>query len=235
MSETPDNFADVASLERKLGDAVKSAKKRRTTLTVVFVAFALILCGYLGFAWYQISKVDPETVVGLVESRAQPYLNRPADQWAADLKDQAPSLVDQAGEALLGVPAAMSDQVTQYVQSTVDKQMPEIEKQLREAITGLLDEMQTTIKSDFSDGQISDEEAKQELTMVAQQFDGSLKQKLDEAFAHYGAITGEMIDHLDKLAGGQNLDEQERLHREILVNFLALLKQTQDGKVSSGS
>ena len=219
--------AELSTLERKLDDAVSTAKKRRTTLTVVFIVLALVLCGYLGYAWYKISEVDPELVVGVVEAKAQPYLNRPADQWAADLKQQAPNLIDQAGQALLDVPAAMSEQVTGYVQSTVDQQMPEIEKQLREVMTGLLDEMQAAINTDFSDGQISDAEAKQELTMIAEQFDESLNAQLDQVFARYGSITGDMIDHLDKLASKQDLSESESLHREILVNFLALLKKTQ--------
>jgi hypothetical protein len=225
MSTPPPTSLSAA--EAKLRDAVQAAGKRRSLLTVVMVILCLVLAAYLGFAYWQISKVDADTVIVLAEQQVDPYLNQPASAWAQQLEDRAPDVIEQAGVAALEVPAMFSDRVVSYAEGKAEAELPELEKQFKEALSGLLDQVDETIRAEYPDGQIPDAEAEQMIDRVAEQFASSLEGEIDKIYQRYGEISGDMIGYLDELGQNQDLTETQKLHRQLLESFLALLQRVQ--------
>ena len=225
MNESP--TTSLQSAEDSLREAVASARKRRSVVTLAMVAFCLILAAYLGFAYYQIADVDADTVVALAETQVEPYLNQPAAQWADQLKERAPAVIDQAAEAALASPEAFSTQVVAYVEKRVQSDMPDLEKQFQEVMDRLIDKADETIRAEYPDGKIPDGEAEEFLTRVAEQFGSSLSGQIDKIYDHYAQLSGQMIDQLDELAKNEGLTETQRLHRQLLESFLAMLQRVQ--------
>lgn len=228
MSSTESLTTDpLVSAETQLRDAVASAKKRRTLTLVAMIVFCLILAGYLGFAYSQIAKVDAATVMALAETQADPYLNQSAASWSEQLKDRAPGVVDQAGEAALSMPAMFTERVVSYAESKAEAEMPALEKQFNELITRLLDEAEAAIKSEYPDGQIDEQRAEAFLTRVADQFGASLDGEIDKLYLRYAEVSDELINALDELAHGEDLTKTQQLHRELLESFLTLIQRVQ--------
>lgn len=224
---TPTTPTSLASAESKLRDAVASAKKRRSVTTVAMVIFCLILAGYLGFAYYQISLVDAATVVQLAENQADPYLNQSAAEWADELEARAPAVVDQAGDAALDMPAAFTERVVNYAESKAEAELPELESKFKELISELLDEADAAIRAEYPDGKIPDAEAEQMLTRVADQFGGSLEGRVQSIYDRYAEVSAELVNALDELGKKQGLTKTQQLHRELLESFLTLLQRVQ--------
>ena len=220
--------AAITALEQRLADVVHKTARRTRLLLIGGVVLALATAGYLGFAWWQIDEqLDAPTVVALAEQQAEPLLNRPATAWAEQLEDQAPALVDTAADAALAAPAQLSEQLLGYVDTTVDERMPELEKQFGELIGTLVDRAADAMEGEFTKGEMTDAQAEELVTAVADQFDASLREQVDTLYNRYTAVSGGMIDRLDHLAAGEDLTEKDELHRQLITSFLALLQRVQ--------
>ncbi len=227
MSTPPTaSTSDLASAEAKLRDSVKSAGTRKMITLIAMIAFCLILAGYLGFAYWQIKKTDAQTVVQLAESQVDPYLNQSAATWAEQLEGQAPSVVDQAAEAALTMPAMFTQRIVGYADTKVDQELPKIEEQFSKSLGELLSEIDGVIRAEYPDGKIPDEDAEEVLTRVAEQFGVSLKGELDKVYDRYAEVSAEMISTLDDLTA-ENPTKTQQLHRDLLESFLALIQRVQ--------
>ena len=224
----PPPTADLAALERRLDELVDKTARRKTMLIVGGVILALVTAAYLGYAWYRInSELDAPTVVAIAEQQAAPLLNQPATQWAQQLEDQAPALVDSAAEAALQAPAQLSAQLLEYVESAADERLPDLEEQFSDLVTSFVDQAADATEGEFTQGEMTDEQAQELVTAVADQFDESLREQIDTLYAEYTGVSGELIDRLNTLAVGENLSEKEQLHRDLITSFLALLQRAQ--------
>ena len=225
---TPPASADYAAVSRRLEEAVSEARKRRTIMTVVLTVITLLLAGYLLFAYLQIRQVDAPTVVQLAENQVDPVLNQPATQWASRLQEQAPTVIDQAAEAALLAPEQFADRAVAYVESQADEQLPQLQEQFDEMLSELFAHLEEQIEGFGDADSMTDEQARQLMTEVSNQFAESLDGEIDKLYQDYTAVSAHLIDQLDKLAEGQGLDEAEELHRRIIVSFLALLQRAQN-------
>ena len=228
---TANTATDMASAQAKLRDTVDAAGKRKTIALIAMTVFCLVLAGYLGFAYWQIAKVDAQTVVALAESQADPYLNQSAASWAQQLEDQAPTVIDQAAEAALAMPSAFTDRVVSYAETKVDEELPALKEKFNESLSQLLSEIDQVIREDYPDGKIPDAEAEEVLTRVADQFGTSLQDELDKVYDRYAEVSAEMITALDDLTK-ENPTKKQELHRELLESFLALIQRVQRQGVS---
>lgn len=228
MSDLDQARQDLQQLQDEMGRAVASASRRRKTTTAVLVILAMVMAGYLAYAFSEIAKTDARTVVALAEQQAEPVLYKPASAWAADLEAQAPGVIDQAADMAMKVPEAVTTLVLDLVDASLDEELPQLESEFQTLIDALILEAETAARENAADGQYTEAEAEALLTLVAAQFEDSLNREVDRIYGRYLDISGEMIDYLDLLAtGGEALTEKQRLHRDVLVSFLALLKKTQ--------
>ena len=233
MSDMRQAEERLQALRRELDEAVQTAAKRRRLLTLIMACLAVLMAGYLTFAYMEIAKVDADTVVVLAEQQAAPILDRSAAVWAEDLKAQAPAVIDQAGEAALTIPAALSTQLEQLIDRKIEEEMPKLEMQFKELVAALLVEIDRHAQEGMSDGELSDEEAKALLTLVADQFAESTNREIDKVYMRYVDISSEMLAYLELLAtGGDLLTEEQQLHRDILLSFLALMEKVQANDTS---
>ncbi|BAM02520.1 hypothetical protein [Phycisphaera mikurensis] len=228
MSDRTPPTDTLAGLEQRIQELAEAAARRKRVLVAAGVVVALLTAAYLGFAWQQIrSQLDAPTLVAAAEMRAQPLLDRPASSWAEELEAQAPALLDAAAAAAMQAPEQLSERVLGYVDAAVAERMPDLENRFEELAAALVDQAAEAAGDGFKEGQMSDEEAEAVVTAIADQFDASLREKVDALYDDYTGVSGELIDRLDKLATGENLSEKEALHRELITSFLALLQRVQ--------
>ena len=217
---------DLSAAEAKLRETVDVAARRKTVTLVAMIAFCLILAGYLGFAYYQVKITDAEAVVALAESQADPYLNQSAASWAQQLESQAPTVIDQAAQAALAMPASFTDRVVSYAEERVDQEMPKLKETFSKSLDEMLGEIDSVIRAEYPDGKIPDAEAEQVLTQVAEQFGTSLQAEFDRIYDRYAQVSAEMISTLDELTA-ENPTKTQQLHRQLLESFLAVIQRVQ--------
>ena len=230
LPHTAASAANLAELARRVDGLAASAARRRKLITVGGVLLALLTAGYLGFAWWQIDRtLRADTVVAMAEQQAAPYLNQPATAWASQLEAQAPALMDAAGAAALDAPTQLSQQVLGYVESAIDEQMPQLEEDFGTLISRLVEQADEAAGAEFKKGEFDEAQAAELLDRVAAQFGSSLQGEVDKIYGRYTDVSAGLIGQLDRLAQGQGLSEKERLHRDLITSFLALLQRAPRG------
>lgn len=128
----------------------------------------------------------------------------------------------------------MSERIESYVVQRVEAEMPQLKEQFLQELSALMSDLDNQIQTEMTGGSMDENEAEQQLKSIAQQFEQSLNAELDKIYERYIGISSEMIDYLDRLAIGDQLSEKQRLHRDILVNFLSLVQRVQTGKGQAG-
>lgn len=218
---------DLQTIHDDLKKAVAIAAKRRSRTQIILTALALFMAAYLGFAYSQFAKVDAPTLVALAEAQALPVLNQPASEWAGYLEDQAPGLIDQAGNLTQTLPEIAEDHLTNYVDQRIAKEMPRLEAKLTELITRMLDIAEEHIKEHSQDGTFTDEEAQAVIDQVIAQFEESLEVEFNKIYEDYSQIAEQIVIYLDKLATQPAaLTQTELLHRDIIISLIALIEQS---------
>ena len=217
---------NLATAEARLRETVEAAGKRKTITLVAMILFCLILAGYLGFAYWKIAEVDADFVVSVAESQADPYLSQSAASWAQQLETQAPTVIDQAAEAALAMPATFTQRVVSYAESRVDQELPRIKETFNKSLDEMLSEIDAVIREKYPDGKIPDAEAEQVLSDVAQQFGESLTAEFDKIYDRYAQVSAEMITALDELSS-EDATKTQQLHRRLLESFLAVIQRVQ--------
>ena len=219
---SPATAEALSRTERELNDAVDSAKKKRNIMGIATALLAIAAVIYLSWAYSQIAQVDARTAVQLVEVQVDPYLNRPAQEWAAQLQAQAPDVMARAEAAALEMPERASERAIEFVTDGLDAKMPEIKSEIMTMVDDFAKGTKELAQERYGTTELNEEQMQSLMTDVSKEFERSLGEKMDELQQKYREVADELIAYLDELATSNDLTETQKIHREIIVSFLAL-------------
>ena len=227
MENNANDLHEVQNAVNQMGSLVREMASRdekhlRWTLGIKVVLLAFVAI-YLGWAYSNLRLVDADLFVVTAQQKFYESLPEAKILMANQLKQMAPSIVDQAGEQVI-------------------KNIPRLEKQLETSSQKILLELSGPLEKDFTawlssfihdtrgvlddmfPGMSSFDKITRLRQYVIEDFRDVLKGIGDEIGE---SLEGHSFRHqLKRLIAGKNLTEKETLQRDILVIWSMLIRGT---------
>lgn len=224
MNEQNNNLEkQVQDLHAALDGFVADAQRRKNVSLVVMLVVIVAMGIYFSIAYKMIAQFDAETVATLAEGEVELRLAGSTREIADRLKEYAPTAIGQVESLVLQVPDAVADELIATVGQIITERAPELEETLIAHLEAGLEEAHAKLSKDGK--QVPEEEFKQALDAMAEQYGKELRRVADQLHRMYADNSKEMLDYLNQLGANQNLTERQQRHRKLIVLLLSLLEK----------
>jgi|GEM_PF-4175982 len=222
-------------LQESLDATVADAHKRKSVMLGIML-FVIVAMGiYLSIAYSKISDVDAEFAMTLAEARLHEELSNPEADLETQIKIHFPKILDTLEEQAILLPETVQTHlIMPYIESSIDKAIPEMEAALTAELEKNLELAKQKIGKEGEE--ITEEEFKKAMDELAVEYGKQLRKMVDQLHESYYARNSKgLIDHFETLAANQGLDERQQRHRKILVLFLALMEKYEQKSLNAGN
>lgn len=223
---------DIAAAQRRLADLraqldreADRARTRRTVMVVVGIVLVLIVLGYLWWVKTQLDRVDAQTVVQLTVQQVEPYMQESPEQLATLLREQAPTVMRHAEQAMLQAPEMLAEQGKRLLVERMDRELANLQEGLYNELRDALDRVEQQAEAEGIDLN-NPEQIQQQVPEIASRLVDEMENAIDNVYQDYQEIADRFVNHLDHLAEGTNLDQRERIQRQLIISFLAMMQKT---------
>lgn len=223
----------LMNVRAQLAAAAAGARRRRAMTSAVLLLLVAGLAGYYAWAYSQLAKVDAPTVVALVEQRFEPVLNQSPQEIARYMEAQAPQVVEQVVTLVKDAPATLASEGKGYIWAHTDQTIEEMEQEIEQTIVAMIQQATAEMR-ERNDGQpLTAQDMEKILNDMARQAGASIDAAIAQGKQRYDAESRDILAYLDHLAQGQNLSSVDRLHRQIITSFIALIEVWQAEKAGT--
>lgn len=217
----------LEQLDIKMNEAVQSTRRKNILGLVASIILIVLVGGYLIYAYREFSGVNPDLAAQVTQSHFESYLPGAGNELERKLIESAPAVITEGEKRLLQLPDQLAANIQTQVEKKLDDEMPQMEKDVYAALKASLDQQ---LSAPRTAGEDDEKRFKTLLDNLAAQ----TPQRVDQIHEKYASQGDEIINALEVLADNQNLDEEQKLHREMFRTFLILARQYQK-KASQGT
>ncbi len=225
-SDRPGSLADeIARLTHRLESTARSAGSRKLLTGLVLGAVLLGVGGYLAWLHSTIRQfAEPDVLVELVSATLEPRLEEEVGRVGERLVAEAPAVLDQAEKLALDAPPQIVRGAGDYLASQFDGHIADLEERVYTLVSGMLAESLARARAEGID---LEDDAKVDALVAesAPLLRAELKKAVDELYAEYRKSADGLAGLVDRLTGGDSLDEEGRRQKEILVTGLAIIRK----------
>lgn len=217
----------LATLRAELDREVARARTRRTVMIVVGIVLLLIVIVYLWFIWSVVKEyLYAETLVDLTQQQVQPYMEEGPQNLATMLREQAPTVMDHAERYALQAPEMIGNQARELILQRMHGQLETLENDFYEQVrTTLIDRVEQHAQEagvDLNDPQ----QIEREIPALAERIGDAMEGHVERVYGDYQRVADQFIDHLHYLARGEELSREDRIHRQLVISFLAMMQKS---------
>ena len=204
-----------------LGDQAASTRRSRIFLAFQFVFLAFVL-GYMTWLFGAVGALDAEALTSIASDRFEamlPDLREDAQEYAISI---APELTDQAQEALLALPHTVGGWIEEHVSVETEKILAEFEMELEANFTAILESQISSIRSQYPDATVG-ELADQAIRGITGTYREEMRAAVDAMYERYAEKVRQLDRYLVHLQTSEELTETERLDKELIEAWVALV------------
>ncbi|MSR59554.1 MAG: hypothetical protein EXS05_18245 [Planctomycetaceae bacterium] len=190
------------------------------------MALLLLMCGYFGFGYHEISSVmEPATLVAVAEGWIKDKIPEARQAVEAEVQRSSPvwaaSLSKQAQSQLPAVRTRLEEYVLTQVDQMVDQTVVVTEQQFREFLREHRDALEQGFKDLATSPELADESLDRLQAAVEDQFQFKMNEGADDLFA----ALNQLSSRLTHLKENNELTDEEALERQILMQARRLQLQ----------
>ncbi len=219
------NQSIQASFESVREELLNVEKGHRTAITVKIIILIVSII-YLSWLFSMVKQVDAN---GLVETMKLDFMSKiPAysAQISKDLKASAPETIDnakkQVDEMIPQLRIHMQDEVLKQTQVLTDSIATDVDTIVEEYVKSHADSIKEK-KPDATDL----ERAKELFGMIRTDFKGMVQESVNKHLDKYKEGVKTLNIDLKKLKAGKNLDEKEKIQKQLVTVWVKLMKVEQ--------
>lgn len=236
QDSSPALEAKIMKLHSRLEEVVADGRRRQFITVLAMSGLVLATGGYL---WYLSARVaefaDARTVVELAAAQVEPQLAAEAARFGDTLESQAPAVLDQAEKLAVAVPPQLAQSLHDYVSTSLDPHLAQLEKQAYEIVSRTLTEAIAEAREEGID--LADERKFNAVVdAVAPRMREELKKALDGIYGEYSDSAAGTVAYIEQLVspeGRQQLTPMQESQRDVLLTGLAIIKRLENDPIRS--
>lgn len=224
---TPALEAKLLRLEQRMEEALQQSRRRRLTTGV---ALGAILLGATAYLWWLSRTIrefaEPATLVELAAVQVEPLLDAEADRFSQTLTDQAPAVMDQMEKLILNAPAQLAREAEGSMMTLLRGGLESLEQRAYDVASTTL--ANTLVKAHDEGVDLTDDaQLDAVVDAAAPTLEGELTKAVEKIHAEYTDGAADVASAIEVLAAGDGsgLDATKKIHRELLLTGLALIKK----------
>ena len=215
----------LARLQKNLeADNADAARKARRGVVIQGVVL-VILFSYMTFLYNQIGKLTAEEVVEILGTEAQNQADPIKDALVVEGKKIAPDAMAKFKDYLMQLPEQGKEFIVSRAADRTRNELPAVELKLDTVMTEMVDEQMETVEA----GQFDESGTKDKLQDVfdRMRFDytENVKALMTDLYGRYRERIMDMDHQLIRLATAPDLNEEERLQKELIEVWMVLMNQ----------
>ncbi|MDH3583911.1 MAG: hypothetical protein OER86_06825 [Phycisphaerae bacterium] len=215
----------IEELEAQIKMTLERSQKRARVVTTLVVILGIVLAGYLGFAYSQLSTIDSQVVVDGARQQVKGMLRDSEGDLVKAVNARAPELMAQAEKAALAVPAQARVWFRDYFNEQLAAGISDHETKLVPIMQAELQKLAQRHK-DLS----SAEKTKAAIDDIGNTYRKRSIEAVDEVYGGYSKKIGEVAIYLDELGEGEGLDDRQKIQRQLFQTFFAMIAKWDNGK-----
>jgi len=216
VADTRDLSQIIANF-RERADENERRMKRRIAITAVLCVF---VAGYMTWMHAQISKLDAEAVMDIARAQVEAKLPELGEELTTRAMEAAPDLMDQGEAAVMRVPSMLRDTVEARLDERADGLIDDMATRLADQLSSSLDTRLERLAEAGEDGRPP---ALDDLmTELREQYRTKAGSLVAELYVAYAKEIGGVNDYLIHLRDSQELNERERIRKQIIHASVAL-------------
>ncbi|MCC6581461.1 MAG: hypothetical protein IT440_13575 [Phycisphaeraceae bacterium] len=223
----------VQALHQRIDEVVGAARRRKNTALILMLFVIVAMACYLTFAYRELSQYNASEAAMMLESQARTVLAEQTPELVKMLKEYAPEAADQAEAMLMGVPEMVDREARNLITRAMAEMLPNVEAELTKQMIASVDAIKTEVGDDA--GKTDPAKVQKLLNDIAQQLAKNIEThivvRLHEVYQHNAE---DLLDYLNKLGEGKQLDDREKIHRELIIQFLALIEKYEEISKATG-
>jgi len=223
MSEINTNLPlsqKVDQLTRSIDATIENARRRNRRSMILSILTLLLLTGYLAYAHHRFTQVDPEMAGNFAQSVIQSYLPEAQSKLEKELIDNAPKAVDVLEQQVRAMPDTLATRMESQFNEQLDQHMPEMETSIYNSVKTGLGQAKDHVSS--MNGKSDEEKFRSMLQELATIFGQESDKAIDEFHSKYTQGSTDLVAYIKLLSEGNQLNDEQKLHRDMLQNFLTL-------------
>jgi len=217
--------ASLRSLSNRVEALAEGAERRKWITGLVLGGLLLGTGGYLWWLYRTVTEfADPNVIVELASASIEPRLDEQVGTVGAQLRAQAPALLDQAEKVVLDAPPQVSREAQKYLVDQFDTHIKTLEEQTYDLVSGMLKESLTRAKAegiDLNDDAQVDKLVEEAAPLAREEF----RKLIRRVHGEYVEGADNIASFIDRLTSGAPLSPLEQRQRDVLVTGLSLVEK----------
>lgn len=231
----------MGRLESQARELSRTARKRMIGTRIVGIIILLFIVIYLSYAYRRFSALDAQMVANSATTMIQDNLPNLRRSLQEELKNDAGKYVGMLEDQAKELPKTASLRLREEFRTRAEAKIKEVEPEVEQ----LLKESLAKTRKQLGGREIDEEQAKLMITDAVGQFKKDATVLIDKVYDEYAQLAKEIAHYLEMLATNSDLDERQKIHRNVIIAFLAVmgrhdldfkidLKQINASKILSG-